>query len=71
VVVLLTIQEVEKAIMDEPTREHALGMTFKDLKREIEDGAIVAVSARLGQRVTRTLHPDRLTMVKGRQGRRG
>lgn len=30
-----------------------LAMTFKDLKREIEDGAIVAVSTRLGQRVAR------------------
>lgn len=30
-----------------------LGMTLKELKREIEDGSIVAVSTRLGQRVTR------------------
>lgn len=30
-----------------------LGMTLKELKREIETGAIVAVSTRLGQRVTR------------------
>jgi hypothetical protein len=30
-----------------------LGMTLKELKREIESGAIVAVSTRLGQRVTR------------------
>ncbi len=30
-----------------------LGMTFEGLKREIADGAIVAVSTRLGQRVTR------------------
>lgn len=30
-----------------------LGMTLNQLKREIEDGAIVAVSTRLGQRVTR------------------
>jgi len=30
-----------------------LGMTLKELKREIETGAIVAVSTGLGQRVTR------------------
>jgi hypothetical protein len=30
-----------------------LGMTLKELKREIESGAIVAVSTRLGQRVAR------------------
>lgn len=30
-----------------------LGMTLKELKREIEDGAIVAVSNRLGQRIVR------------------
>jgi hypothetical protein len=30
-----------------------LGMTLKELRREIEIGAIVAVSTRLGQRVTR------------------
>ncbi|HEY0141833.1 MAG TPA: hypothetical protein VGF48_13120 [Thermoanaerobaculia bacterium] len=30
-----------------------LGMTFGELKREMESGAIVAVSTRLGQRVTR------------------
>jgi hypothetical protein len=30
-----------------------LGMTFEGLKREIADGSIVAVSTRLGQRVTR------------------
>ena len=30
---------------------HLLGMNFEDLKREIADGAIVAVSTRLGQRV--------------------
>ena len=30
-----------------------LAMTFEGLKREIADGAIVAVSTRLGQRVTR------------------
>lgn len=30
-----------------------LGMTLNQLKREIDDGAIVAVSTRLGQRVTR------------------
>jgi len=29
-----------------------LGMSFKELQREIADGAIVAVSTRLGQRVT-------------------
>ncbi|HEY0144533.1 MAG TPA: hypothetical protein VGF48_26855 [Thermoanaerobaculia bacterium] len=30
-----------------------LGMTLKVIKREIEDGAIVAVSTRLGQRIPR------------------
>jgi hypothetical protein len=30
-----------------------LGMTLKELKKEIEDGAIVAVSTRLGQRIAR------------------
>jgi SNF2 family DNA or RNA helicase len=30
-----------------------LGMTLKELKKEIEDGAIVAVSNRLGQRIPR------------------
>jgi hypothetical protein len=30
-----------------------LGMTLKELKKEIEDGAIVAVSNRLGQRIAR------------------
>jgi hypothetical protein len=35
------------------TASELLGMTLKDLKREIEDGAIVAVSTGLGQRVTR------------------
>src|SRR5438094_1931398 len=30
-----------------------LGMTFAELKREIANGAIVAVSTRLGQRVTK------------------
>jgi len=30
-----------------------LGMTLKELKREIEDGAIVAVSTALGQRMAR------------------
>jgi hypothetical protein len=30
-----------------------LGMTLKELKREIEDGAIVAVSTALGQRMSR------------------
>src|SRR3954447_3254299 len=30
---------------------YLLGMTFAELKREIADGAIVAVSTRLGQRV--------------------
>jgi len=30
-----------------------LGMTFKQLKREIADGSIVSISTRLGQRVTR------------------
>jgi hypothetical protein len=35
------------------TASDLLGMTLKDLKREIEDGAIVAASTGLGQRVTR------------------
>lgn len=35
------------------TAADLLGMTLRDLKREIEDGAIVAVSTGLGQRVTR------------------
>lgn len=35
------------------TASGLLGMTLKDLKREIEDGAIVAVSTGLGQRVMR------------------
>jgi len=35
------------------TAASLLGMSFKELKQEIEDGAIVAVSTRLGQRVTR------------------
>ena len=35
------------------TAASLLGMSFKELKREIEDGAIVSVSTRLGQRVTR------------------
>ena len=30
-----------------------LGMTLKELKKEIEDGAIVAVSNRVGQRIAR------------------
>jgi hypothetical protein len=30
-----------------------LGMTLKELKKEIEDGAIVAVSTRVGQRIAR------------------
>jgi hypothetical protein len=30
-----------------------LGMTLKELKKEIEDGAIVAVSNRIGQRIAR------------------
>jgi predicted ABC-class ATPase len=30
-----------------------LGMTLKELKREIEDGAIVAVSTAIGQRMSR------------------
>jgi hypothetical protein len=30
------------------TAASLLGISFKDLKREIEDGAIVAVSTRLG-----------------------
>src|SRR6267378_2046819 len=30
-----------------------LGMEFRELKREIENGSIVAVSTRLGQRVAR------------------
>lgn len=33
--------------------EGLLGMTLKELKREIESGAIVAVSTKLGQRVAR------------------
>ena len=35
------------------TAADLLGMTLKELKREIESGAIVAVSTRLGQRVAR------------------
>ena len=35
------------------TAAHLLGMTLKELKREIEDGKIVAVSTALGQRMTR------------------
>lgn len=35
------------------TAAELLGMTLKELKREIEDGAIVAVSTRLGRRVAR------------------
>ena len=35
------------------TAADLLGMTLKELKQEIEDGSIVAVSTRLGQRVTR------------------
>lgn len=35
------------------TAASLVGMTLKDLKREIETGAIVAVSTGLGQRVTR------------------
>jgi hypothetical protein len=35
------------------TAADLLGMTFKDLKREIEEGAIVAVSTPLGRRVPR------------------
>lgn len=35
------------------TAADLLGMTLKDIKREIENGAIVAVSTRLAQRVTR------------------
>jgi hypothetical protein len=35
------------------TAADLLGMTLKELKREIEDGAIVAVSTALGQRMTR------------------
>jgi hypothetical protein len=35
------------------TAADLLGMTLKELKREIEDGRIVAVSTALGQRITR------------------
>lgn len=35
------------------TAADLLGMTLKELKREVEDGAIVAVSTGLGQRITR------------------
>src|SRR4051794_256594 len=35
------------------TAADLLGMTLKDLKREIEDGAIVVVSTAFGQRMTR------------------
>jgi hypothetical protein len=35
------------------TAANLLGMTLKELRREIEDGSIVAVSTGLGQRVTR------------------
>lgn len=35
------------------TATELLGMTFRELRREIEIGAIVAVSTRLGQRVAR------------------
>jgi hypothetical protein len=35
------------------TAASLLGMTLKELKQEIEDGAIVAVSTRLGQKVSR------------------
>jgi hypothetical protein len=35
------------------TAADLLGMTLKELKREIEDGAIVAVSTAFGQRMTR------------------
>ncbi len=35
------------------TAAELLGMTLKELKREVEDGAIVAVSTGLGRRVTR------------------
>jgi hypothetical protein len=35
------------------TAADLLGMTLKELKREIEDGTIVAVSTALGQRMTR------------------
>lgn len=35
------------------TAADLLGMTFTELKRELETGAIVAVSTRLGQKVTR------------------
>ena len=35
------------------TAADLLGFTLKELKREIEDGAIVAVSTALGQRMTR------------------
>ena len=32
---------------------HLLGMTFEGFNREVADGSIVAVSTRLGRRVTR------------------
>jgi mannose-1-phosphate guanylyltransferase len=35
------------------TAANLLGMTLKELKREIEDGVIVAVSTALGQRMTK------------------
>ncbi|MGH9418973.1 MAG: hypothetical protein ACRD3J_03285 [Thermoanaerobaculia bacterium] len=35
------------------TASMLLGMTLKELKREIEDGVIVAVSTRVGQRMAR------------------
>jgi hypothetical protein len=35
------------------TAADLLGMTLKELKREIDDGAIVAVSTAFGQRMTR------------------
>lgn len=35
------------------TAASLLGMSLQELKREIEDGAIVAVSTRLGQKVSR------------------
>src|SRR5258706_14284016 len=35
------------------TAAELLGMSLKELRQEIENGAIVAVSTRLGQRVTR------------------
>jgi hypothetical protein len=35
------------------TASMLLGMTLKELKKEIEDGAIVAVSNRMGQRIAR------------------